>query len=204
VTVSVETNCRKGPSINFASVYSLSVSQVAEVIGKNTSTGYWIIKIPGGGGATCWLWGKYATVNGNTDGLAEVATPAPPPTSTATNTKISTPTSTVTSTFTSAPVSQAPAAPAITHSTIICADQGNGAFLYTWELQWADNSNNEQGFEIDLNPVVAGVAAIGLNSNTTYHSGKVLLPSGTTYTLSLFAYNGSLKSSTSQVTLTCP
>jgi hypothetical protein len=88
VQVTVETNCRSGPGLNFPSVYSLSVSQVAEVIGKNTFNNYWIIKIPGSN-STCWLWGKYATVSGNTAALVEFATPTPAgPTGTKTAKKV--------------------------------------------------------------------------------------------------------------------
>ena len=48
VTVSVETNCRKGPGTSYASVYSLPVGLAAEVVGKNTGYNYWVIKMPGG------------------------------------------------------------------------------------------------------------------------------------------------------------
>jgi hypothetical protein len=65
VWVSVATNCRTGPSIDYPVVTSLLVGQTAEVVGKNTRTDYWIIRTPGGTG-TCWLWGQYASVAGNT------------------------------------------------------------------------------------------------------------------------------------------
>lgn len=75
ITVSTATNCRTGPGQNFSIVYGMPVSQVAEVVGKNTKSGYWIIKIPGKNGQTCWLWGQYAVVNGDTSTLKEVVTP---------------------------------------------------------------------------------------------------------------------------------
>jgi hypothetical protein len=95
VTVSVATNCRLGPGQNFANVYGMPVGQVAKVVAKNSYSGYWIIEIPGQNGQTCWLWGKYATISGDTAGLKDVVTP----TSAATATK----TPTATATFTSAP-----------------------------------------------------------------------------------------------------
>jgi hypothetical protein len=90
VTVSVATNCRLGPDQNFASVYGMPVGQVAKVVAKNSYSGYWIIEIPGQNGQTCWLWGQYATVTGDTAALNNVVTP----TSVATATKIATATST--------------------------------------------------------------------------------------------------------------
>ncbi len=91
VKVSVETNCRSGPGLIYNSMYSMPVSAVAEVIGKNTITNYWIIKIPNGGGATCWLWGQYATLTGDPASLVEYATPTPKATATATATPTATP-----------------------------------------------------------------------------------------------------------------
>ncbi|MBL8103473.1 MAG: hypothetical protein JNM02_13140, partial [Anaerolineales bacterium] len=88
VTVSTNTNCRTGPGTQYDLVGGLLVGQKAVVVGKNTSTGYWIINNPGQSG-TCWLWGQYATVSGNTAGLTEYAippTPTPSPTSTPTST----------------------------------------------------------------------------------------------------------------------
>jgi len=75
VSVSSATNCRTGPSTAFDWLYGLDPGKTAEVVGKNTPTGYWIIKYPGG---TCWLWGQYATVTGNTSGLTEYPVPATP------------------------------------------------------------------------------------------------------------------------------
>ncbi len=75
VTVSSATNCRTGPSTVFDLLYTQQPGQTSEVIGKNTPTGYWIIKYPGG---TCWLWGQYATVSGDTSGLTEYALPFTP------------------------------------------------------------------------------------------------------------------------------
>lgn len=75
VTVSVATNCRQGPSTSFTSVYGMPVGQMAKVVAKNTYSGYWIIEIPGKNGQTCWLWGQYATVTGDTASLTNVVTP---------------------------------------------------------------------------------------------------------------------------------
>jgi uncharacterized protein YgiM (DUF1202 family) len=101
VSVSVDTNCRAGPGIAYDRLAGLFVGEKAEVIGKYTSVSpaYWIVRI---GSATCWLWGQYATVEGNTANLPEMA-PPPSPTPTNTPTPTLTPTITQTPTVTSTP-----------------------------------------------------------------------------------------------------
>lgn len=97
VTVSTATNCRQGPSAAFASVYGMPVGQVAKVVAKNSYSGYWIIEIPSQAGQTCWLWGQYATITGDTASLKDVVTPTSVATlkPTATNTPTVTATNTV-------------------------------------------------------------------------------------------------------------
>jgi len=92
VSVSVDTNCRAGPGTVYEYLTGLLVGEKAEIIGKYTSTSpvYWIIKK---GAITCWLWGKYATVEGDTSNLPEM-TPPPTPTPSLTNTPTATPTAT--------------------------------------------------------------------------------------------------------------
>jgi len=101
VTVSVNTNCRTGPGIIYDLIGGLLVGEEAIVVGKFTSTNYWIINNPDAPG-TCWLWGEYATVTGNTAGLPEYAQP-PTPTPTFTPTPSNTPTPSYTPTPTNTP-----------------------------------------------------------------------------------------------------
>ena len=75
VTVSSPTNCRTGPDPSYPLVLVFQPGATAEVVGKYTASNYWIIQTPTGG--TCWLWGAYATVQGNVDALAEMAPPTP-------------------------------------------------------------------------------------------------------------------------------
>lgn len=79
VYVSVATNCRLGPGVAYARVGGLQPSQVANVVGRNATGDYWIIRNPDRASETCWLWGQYATVAGDT-GALPVATPPPLPT----------------------------------------------------------------------------------------------------------------------------
>ncbi len=74
LTVSSATNCRTGPGANYDLVLTFQPGATADVVGKYTASNYWIIKTPTGG--TCWLWGAYATIQGNADTLAEMAPPA--------------------------------------------------------------------------------------------------------------------------------
>lgn len=77
VSVTSVTNCRTGPSSIYDLVITVNPGPSYQVIGKNTSTGYWIINNPAGG--TCWLWGQYAVVTGDSSGLPEYPAPPPPP-----------------------------------------------------------------------------------------------------------------------------
>ncbi len=83
VTVSVDTNCRLGPGTAYAIVGALAVGQSAEVVGRSASSDNWIIRLPSNLAVTCWLWGQYATVSGDTSTLP-VITPPPTPTMTPT------------------------------------------------------------------------------------------------------------------------
>lgn len=78
VTVSVATNCRTGPSPDYPLVILFNPGATAPIIGKysTSSVNYWIISLPNNS-ATCWLWGAYATTQGDTSNLP-VMTPPPP------------------------------------------------------------------------------------------------------------------------------
>lgn len=90
VSVSVDTNCRTGPGVLYDYLTALLVGEKAEVVGKYTTVtpNYWVIKK---GSYTCWLWGKYATVEGDISQVPEMV-PPPSPTPTSTNTPTATPT----------------------------------------------------------------------------------------------------------------
>ncbi len=78
VTVSAATNCRTGPDPSYSLVLTFQPGATAPVVGKYSASNYWVITTPTGG--TCWLWGQYAAVQGNTSTLAEIAPPPLPPT----------------------------------------------------------------------------------------------------------------------------
>jgi hypothetical protein len=119
VSVTVATNCRSGPSTDFEIQWSLQPGEKAELVGKNTALNYWIVKIPGG---QCWLWGQYATVEGNVAGLPEI--PAPPLPATAT-----------------------PATPNPVTNLLFVGQCANQIFL-GGDLSWEDKSEDEDGFRV--------------------------------------------------------
>jgi uncharacterized protein YgiM (DUF1202 family) len=87
--VSVATNCRTGPGRIYDWVSVLDVGKQVEVVARNASGTYWVVKNPGGAG-TCWLWGNYATVSGPIAGLPVwAAPPTPTPTPAITTTPAS-------------------------------------------------------------------------------------------------------------------
>ncbi len=74
ITVSANTNCRSGPGADYDIVGALNIGQQAEVVGKSSASNYWVIDNPNASG-TCWLWGEYATIIGNTASLQEFEIP---------------------------------------------------------------------------------------------------------------------------------
>jgi hypothetical protein len=78
VQVSVPTNCRVGPGTVYDRVGGLLLDEVAQVVGRHATRDYWVIENPDRAG-TCWLWGQYATVTGDTSALP-VLVPPPTPT----------------------------------------------------------------------------------------------------------------------------
>lgn len=176
VTVSQNTNCRTGPGVQFNLVASLLIGEIAEVVGKNTATNYWIIKTPGEPSSTCWLWGEYATVSGNVAALPEI--PAPP-----------------------TPTPAPPAAVSDLTANKVCIPLVLPNFQYTGTLTWKDKSSNEKGFYIYLNGAL--FATIGPDV-TSYPIPPLVFPMGTPMKMGVEAFNDTGKSALKQVTFSCP
>ena len=161
LTVSQNTNCREGPSQEFNDVGALTPGQTAEVVGKDTVNNYWIIKLPSNPAVTCWLWGQYATVTGDTSQVANVPTP------------------------TKAGPSGAPNAPTIQDAQVKCSSLSGGDYQYKITLKWADNSSNENKFVI----YSSTGKVFTTPPNKTSFSFEEGLPSGTNLSVSLTAAN---------------
>ena len=76
VSVSLDTKCRVGPSPDYPQISFLLPGQVATVHGRNDSSTWWYIEDPKQPGQFCWLWGEYATVQGEVS-LLPVTTAEP-------------------------------------------------------------------------------------------------------------------------------
>jgi hypothetical protein len=79
VSVSGNTNCRAGNATVYDLVFVMMVGQTAEVVGRDAYGQYWVIRDPSRPADTCWLWGRYATVTGDSSVLP-IVTPPPTPT----------------------------------------------------------------------------------------------------------------------------
>ncbi len=77
LSVHQPTNCRAGPGSSYDLLGSLYPNTSVPVVGKDTDLNYWIVMNPDANG-TCWVWGGYATVEGNTTALPAMV-PSPPP-----------------------------------------------------------------------------------------------------------------------------
>jgi hypothetical protein len=185
-TVSVNTNCRTGPGIVYDLIGALLVGEQAVVVGKFTSGNYWIINNPDSSG-TCWLWGQYATVTGNTAGLPEYTQPPTP-----------TPTKTPTPTPTSTP--PPPNAPTGFTANKICAPLVPPTYNYQFILQW-DDTSNEEGYRVYFN---SGLIATLPAGTTTYPHVIGPLGAGVSISYDVEAFNATGTSPKASLTTTCP
>lgn len=69
VEVRVDTNCRLGPGPGYEMVGALFVGERTIVRQRSAVPDYWIVDNPDRPGHTCYLWGKYATIEGDIGAL---------------------------------------------------------------------------------------------------------------------------------------
>ncbi len=198
VTVTTATNCRLGPGQNFNIVYGMPIGQVAKVVAKNSYSNYWIIEVPGKPGQTCWLWGQYAVINGDTSLLNEVVTPTSPA-----PTKTNTPKPTATATATTGPVF--PSAPSGLTASISCvAGPGVTQTTVNGNISWTDTSTNELVFVSSVN----GVSSKTLAANSTSDSFSITVETsalqaatpGQQFTVSVYACSDNTQGSCGNIT----
>jgi len=150
VSVTSPTYCREGPTTDFDIVLTANPGASFEVVGANRSLNYWIIRNPVGG--TCWLWGRYAVLTGDTSTLPEYPPPPTPigPTKTpAPATFTPSPSPTTAPTSTTGP--QVPSAPAGLAGDRYCEAFFSGStpmWRETVSLLWIDTASGELGFRI--------------------------------------------------------
>ncbi len=184
MTVSTNTNCRTGPGTQYDIVGALVIGQTAEVVGKNTATGYWIIKNPDGSG-NCWLYPQYATISGNTANLTEYSIPA-------------------------TPTPSLPAPVKNLNASISCVAEFTPVAFFNKVkvvLSWTDVANNEDGYRIYRD----GALLIALAPDSTEYTDNTTLAAiwivgdpQPSLTYAVEAYNGAGKSATKKVTVLCP
>ncbi len=81
LSVTIATNCRRGPSADYDILLAFFPGQIAAIVGKYTPTNYWVIQTANG--YTCWLWGENAITTGDISLAPDYPVP-PLPTSTST------------------------------------------------------------------------------------------------------------------------
>ena len=175
VSVSEDTNCRSGPGVIYDYLGALTIGEKAEVVGKNSENNYWVIKNPDYAG-TCWLWGRYATVEGNTSGIPEWLVP-------------------------STPTPSIPAAPSGLSGTRVCKTillPAPHVDMVKVTLTWTDQANNEEGYNIYRDGTL--VATLGPNE-VTYIDNPTGIASAT---YAVEAFNTAGASARKKITLSCP
>ncbi len=85
LTITQNTNCRKGPASYYALVTGLNSGEQVEAFGQTPVQTYFYVKNPNLDQSYCWIWGKSASVSGDTSALP-MFTPQPTPYPTATPT----------------------------------------------------------------------------------------------------------------------
>jgi len=148
VSVTSATNCRTGPSQAFDLVFTANPGQTFKVVGKNSPNNYWIIDDPAG--TTCWLWGQYAALTGDTSTLPEFPPPATPiAKSTNTPKATKTPKPSPTTALTSTPASPNYPTNFVGTKTCTSTTVSNQPFwIEDITLTWQDNASNEEGYRI--------------------------------------------------------
>ena len=150
VSVTSDTNCRTGPSQAFDRVFVVSPGQKFKVVGKNTPTNYWIIENPAGG--TCWLWGRYAVLTGDTSILLEYPSPATPAANyTNTPKPTRTPEQPATPTEPAAPAGPSGMAFERQCEAYIANDGITPRWREEISLSWQDNASDETGYRMYRN-----------------------------------------------------
>ncbi len=82
IEVSIDTNCRAGPGPEFPLIGALMVGETTIVRARVLELDYWIVENPDNPGRECWLWGRHASLDGESEHLPEVTppwTPTPEP-----------------------------------------------------------------------------------------------------------------------------
>jgi hypothetical protein len=176
-------------------VMAFDVGMTREVVAKYTPANYWVINYPGGGSATCWLWGQYATVVGDTSQLQEAVSPPMPPT------------------LTPAPTTALPPYPpknvSVSCSSVNTSHKVGNIFIpssqWTVTVSWKDNTNDVGGFFVfkDGSKVATPFTSVRSYTDQFSVSGFVVKPPTHTYGVAAFNQYGS-STTNSAILSSCP
>lgn len=79
LTVREGTNCRTGPGEAYEIVFTYTPGTTLEIVGRYDPGNFWVVKSDESPSGTCWMWGEFVDVTGNSGAVPGVT---PPPTST--------------------------------------------------------------------------------------------------------------------------
>lgn len=85
LTLSGNTNCRKGASTYFPVIVTFPAGSVVEVLARNPGNDYFYVRASESETGGCWIWKEFTSFTGNLESLV-IYTPVPTPLPTATNT----------------------------------------------------------------------------------------------------------------------
>jgi hypothetical protein len=79
LSVSMDTNCREGPSAEiWKAIGAVMIGQKAEIVAKYNKGHWYIVKNPANPNERCWVYDFYATIEGDTSTLPKVTVPPTP------------------------------------------------------------------------------------------------------------------------------
>lgn len=165
LTVKEATNCRTGPGTEYAIVFTYSAGTKLEIAGRHDSGKFWLVKSAESPTGTCWMWGEYVEVTGNSSTVSAV-TPLP--------------------TSASASSGTPPDAPTIQKWEYTC-DNGTVTFIVIWK----DRATDETGYRVVRN----GEAIVELPANSTTYMDTLSANENLEYYIQVYGPGGAANSS---------
>lgn len=162
LTIRESTNCRTGPGEEYEIVTTYLADRELEIVGRYDPGDFWLVRSNESPAGTCWIWGEFAEVTGDTGSVPSVTPPA---------------------TATGAP----PRAAVILEWNFFCS---GGELNFT--VTWRDMTTGETGFRIFRNgeaivelpantTTFTDVYDIAANESVEYYI-QVFSPTGTANT----------------------
>jgi uncharacterized protein YraI len=165
LTVKEATNCRTGPGTEYGIVFTYLAGTKLEIAGRYADGNFWLVKSDKSPTGTCWMWGEYVEVTGDSAAISNVT---PPPTSV--NASNGTP----------------PEAPSIQKWEYTC-DNGKLTFIVIWK----DRATDETGYRIIRN----GESIVELPANSTTYMDTLPSNQSLEYYIQVYGPGGSANSS---------